>query len=137
MVVFASVVFFVSLLLIVVLFALNMREERTGNYLLADWRSVADIEALKIGELALAADLDLRKVPSLAAHFMHVAIHFAALEFAHIARQASRRAHALADFVSHKRNFERRETRSEFLRKMTELKNGTSNGQEDEERVEF
>ena len=53
-------------------------------------------------------------------------LHFAALEFAHLARQASRQAHRLADFVSHKRNFERKETRSEFLRKMTELKNGNA-----------
>ncbi len=133
MVVFASVVFFVSLLLIVMLFALNMREARSGKYPLAEWRSVADVEAVKLRELALAADLDLRKVPSLVAHFAHVAIHFAALEFAHLAREASRRSHALADFVSHKRNFERRETRSEFLRKMTELKNGNGGKAEDNE----
>ena len=141
MVVFAGTVFFVSLILILVLFALNMREAKTGRYPLGEWRSIADSEAVKLQELARAADLDLRKVPPLAAHFTHIAIHFAALEFANLARHASRRAHALADFVSHKRNFERRETRSEFLRKMSELKNGNGkgngNGHEADERVEF
>lgn len=135
MIIFASVVFFLSLFLIALLFTLKIREIRTGAYPLVEWRAVADTEAQKLHELALAADLDLRKVPTIATHFIHVAIHFAALEFAHLAREASRRSHALADFVSHKRNFERRETRSEFLRKMSELKNG--NGHETSERVEF
>lgn len=135
MVLFAIVAFVVSLLLIVLLFWANLREERTGRYFAPEWRMAADSEALRLKELLDAADVDLRKVPPLLSHLAHVALHFAALEFAKAARSASRRAHALADFVSHKRNFERRETRSEFLRKMTELKN--SNGQESTERVEF
>jgi hypothetical protein len=138
MVIFATVIFFFSLLLIGALFALKLRELRQGRHPLAEWRTAADVEAVKLRELALAADLDLRKVPSLLSHFAQVALHFAALEFAQLARQASRRAHALADFVSHKRNFERRATRSEFLRKMSELKNGEAEvGQRQEERVEF
>ncbi len=138
MVLFAGVVFFIACALIIALFYLNIREYQRGYHLIHEWRLVADREALQLKELIRAADLDLKKVPSLLVYVFHVSIHFAALEFAHLARHASRQAHALADFVSHKRNFERKETRSEFLRKMTELKKGGSeNGQESEERVEF
>ena len=136
MVLFAIIVFFTSLLLIIGLFFLNIREERTGRYALAEWRLVADREALNLKELLTAADLDLKKIPPFASYVFHVAVHFAALEFAHLARQASRQSHRLADFVSHKRNFERGETRSEFLKKMTELKSGgEDNGQNIDESV--
>ena len=135
MVLFAIIVFFLSLLLIIGLFFLNIREQRTGRYVLVEWRLAADREALHLKELLAAADLDLKKIPPLASYLLNVTIHFAALEFAHLARQASRQSHRLADFVSHKRNFERGETRSEFLKKMTELKNGGEHGQSEEENV--
>jgi hypothetical protein len=46
------------------------------------------------------------------------------LGFAAFARSSERQAHRLADLVSHKHGFVPRETRSEFLRKMSEHKNG-------------
>ena len=137
MVLFAAIVFFISLVLIVLLFFINIKEHKTGRYVVAEWRLAADREALQLKELMEAADLDIKKIPPFAAHIAHVSIHYAALEFAHLARQASRQAHRLADFVSHKRNFERGQTRSEFLKKMTELKNGGENGQGEEDQVQF
>ena len=106
------------------------------------WRDALDSEALHIKGLLSAAELDLKKLPPLFVYWMHGVIHIAALEFARAARAASREAHRLADFVSHKRNFKRRVTRSEFLKKMGERKGGMnggngSNGQEQIERVEF
>lgn len=124
MLLFAGIVFFVSLVLIIALFALNMREEKTGRYFAPEWRAAADKEALYVRDLLMAADLDLKKVPPLVSYYSHEALRVAALSFARAARRASRDAHRLADFVSHKHNFERKETRSEFLRKMSELKNG-------------
>ena len=129
MVLFAIIVFFLALLGIIALFALKMRELRSGHTAIAEWRAAGDREALHLKELLSAAQLDLKKVPPLAVHFAHVVLHFAALEFARAARAASRQAHALADFVSHKHNFQRKETRSEFLKKMSEGKSG--NGQMD------
>lgn len=137
MVLFAVVIFFVSLTLIVTLFAMKVREHDTGRYPLSDWRIVADREALQLKELMLAAELDLKKVTPLLAHFGHIALHFAALEFARLAREASKQSHRLADFVSHKRNFERRETRSEFLKKMSGRRDVNDNGQDTSEPVEF
>jgi len=124
MVIFAAAIFIISLAGMIALFALNIREARTGRYFAPEWRREVDKEALYLKELLMAADLDLKKVPPILSHSSHVALHFAALAFARLARNASRRAHALADFVSHNHNFERKETRSEFLRKMTELKSG-------------
>jgi hypothetical protein len=76
-------------------------------------------------ELLLAARVDLAKVPPELLRFSRIALHEAALGFAYLARLAERRAHRIADFVSHKRHYERRETRSEFLKKVSEGRNGS------------
>ena len=118
MILFAGIVFFLSLTLIFMLFALKLREMETGKVIAANFKRSADLEALRVKELVFAANIDLKKLPHLAVFWGQEAIHFAALEFARLARGASLRAHQLADFVSHKRNFQRRTTRSEFLKKM-------------------
>ena len=59
MVLFASIVFFSSALLIFLLFFLNIREYATGRYYLQEWRVAVDREALQLKELLAAADLDL------------------------------------------------------------------------------
>ena len=139
MLVFAAVVFFLALACIIAIFLIKNREEKTGQRIAVEWRDAGDREALRLKELLDAAHLDLKKVPPLLNHVAHVALHFAALEFARAARMASYQAHRLADFVSHKHNFERKETRSEFLKKMSEGKggyeNGGGNGHEAEENV--
>src|SRR3989344_1904025 len=123
MILFANIVFFVTLILIMSLFAIKLREQRSGNMRARSWRQALDSEALHVKDLLSAAELDIKKIPPLVVYWGHVVIHFAALEFARAARIASSRAHALADFVSHKRNFQRGITRSEFLKKVSERKN--------------
>jgi len=59
----------------------------------------------------------------------------AALGLAASARYLERQAHRLADLVSHKRGFERRETKSEFLKQVTDFK--ASNGESLEEKKEL
>ena len=128
MIIFAVVVFFLALAGILALFALKLREARNGHVYLPEWREAADHEALHLKELLSAAQLDLKKMLPLLNHAAHVALHFAALEFARAARFASQQSNRLADFVSHKHNFERRQTRSEFLKKMSERKSSNGNG---------
>jgi len=138
MILFAGIVFFFSLTLIVLLFVVKMREEKTARIMLPAWRHALDDEARHIKDLLHAAELDLRKIAPIANYWVHVSIHVAALEFARAAHAASHSAHRLADFVSHKRTYERAMTRSEFLKKVQERKNATSaqrsqrsNGQND------
>lgn len=120
----AIFVFFFSLVGIAALFGQKWREIRRGKALAPDLRSRADREAEKLKELAEAAWMDLGKVPPEALRLARVLVREMALGVAALARFLERQAHRLADFVSHKRGFERRETRSEFLRKVAEHKNG-------------
>src|SRR3989344_442899 len=124
MLIVAGIGFFVSLLLICFLFALKVREIETGQRIAPGFRAAADREALHIKALLLAVQVDLKKVLPLLVHWGHRATHRIALKFARAARAASLYSHALADFVSHKRNFERSETRSEFLRRMSARRKG-------------
>ena len=138
MIIFAGFVFFLALALLVSLFTLKIRERESGAMFAPELRAAADREALHLKELLAAARLDLKKVPPLLVHWGHRLVHFAALEFARAARAASREAHKLADFVSHRRTFQKRETRSEFLRKMSERRAAApSSGQQPEENVQF
>ena len=133
MMMFVSIVFLATLVLILLLFVIKIHEVRSGRVLAKTWRQALDAEALQVKDLLNAAELDLKKVAPLVLYWARALVHIAALEFARAARIASSRAHALADFVSHKRNFQRGVTRSEFLKKMGERKNGLpdqGNGQE-------
>ncbi len=117
------------------LFGLKYWEMRNGTTVFPEWRVKADAQAAKLKELASAAWLDLALLPPLMLRTARVVVHEAALGMAALARISERQAHRLADFVSHKRGFERRETRSEFLRKVGEHRQGngldadTNNGQ--------
>lgn len=139
MILIAGITFFASLLLICFLFAVKVREIETGRVIAPRFHEAADREALHLKGLLLAAHLDLKKVPPLMLHWLHVVLHFIALKFARVARSASLAAHAFATFVSQKRYFERRRSGSELLRKMSERRkeHEERNGHEGGERVEF
>src|SRR3990167_2351618 len=108
MLIAAGIGFFVSLLAICFLFALKVREIETGRRFAPTFRAVAD----------------RKKILPLLVHWGHRVAHLVALKFARIARAASLHSHAFADFVSQRRNFERSETRSEFLRRMSQRRKG-------------
>src|SRR3989344_88559 len=135
----AGVTFFASLLLTCFLFALRVREIETGRRFAPRLRDAADREALHFKDLLYGMHIDLKKVPPLLLHGGHVALLFIAIEFARGARAASLSAHAFADFVSEKRNYHLRQTRSEFLRRMSQRRKGNEegNGHDEGERVEF
>lgn len=118
----AGIVFLFALLGIIVLFGLKRWELSHERVIAPALRHRGDIRALQVKDLALAARKDLAKLPPQIVLVGRVIIHEAALSFAALARLLERQAHRLADFVSHKRGFERRQTRSEFLKKVSEHK---------------
>lgn len=121
---FAIIVFFFSLFAIAFLFALKSWEIRSRRVIFAAWREKADVRALQLKELLDAARLDLSKLPPEAVRLSRTLIHQLALGFAAFARGAERYAHQVADLVSYKHHFEKRDTRSEFLKKVAEHKSG-------------
>lgn len=122
----AMVVFGVSIALILVLFALKRvemgREQRFGEGL----RARADVGALRVKSVLAMGESYLADMPFFLGALSRYFVHVGALSFARLARASAKRAHQLADFVSHKRGFERRETKSQFLRDVSEVKNGKS-----------
>jgi len=121
---FALIVFGLSLLGIAALFGLKYWELRHEKILVPVVRRRMDVRAQQIKELAYAARADVVKFLPEIVRFARFMVHEAALALASLARFLERQAHRLADMVSHKRGFERRETRSEFLKKVAEHKSG-------------
>lgn len=121
--VLAMIVFIVSLALIVLLFALRYVEERRGGRFGARPRQLADNAALNLKDALVHGKDQLEKLPPEVAHVSMGAIHSGALGAASVARSFEAQAHRFADFVSSKRNFQRRETKSEFLKQVTDFKN--------------
>ena len=129
MIVFAGISFFSSLAAIMGLVAVKLHEIDSGTIVAPRMKQAADREALRVKQLLFAAKIDLTKILPILVYWGHVAVHRAAIEFARFARTTSRKAHQLADFVSHKRNFEPRQTKSEFLRQMSLGKREVQDGQ--------
>lgn len=117
---FATVVFFLSLICIAGLFGVKYWEEKNQRVLALNIRDLADERARELKKLLAISRVELAKLPWEAAHIAHVLIHAMALRAAQLARMAEAQAHRLADFVSHKHHFKRREPRSEFLKKVGE-----------------
>jgi hypothetical protein len=130
----ASSVFFVSLTGIILLLSVRIWEERRARILFPRFRQLLDRGALACKELLVATEGMLVRLPSMTMSLLLRTLAASAMGFARFARSASESAHQLADFVSHKRNFERRETRSEFLKQVIEHKNGLVEPQKDKKR---
>ncbi|MDO8552300.1 MAG: hypothetical protein Q7S01_02085 [bacterium] len=127
---FASVIFFLSLLGIVGLFVVKQFEERSQKVLSPNLRKIADEKAIELKERILEKREELSKLPGILLLLSRMAIHWGALEAARFARYLETQAHRLADLVSHKHNFEKKETHSEFLKQVSEhpLRNGKDSG---------
>lgn len=126
--IFVIVVFVLALICITLLFGLKYWELQNGHTIVPEMRHELDVRALQFKELLAALRVDIEKLPPEALRLGRILIHEAALQFASAARFAEAQAHRLADFVSHKHRFERRETRSEFLKKVAEHRNGNGWG---------
>ena len=120
----ALAIFLVSLLGIVLLFALKYWEARRAALFAPALRARADVkaQALKARLLRLRADAE-HFLPTVARVISGI-IHVAALSAAAAARGIERELHRLADMVSHKRNFQPRERQNDFLKQVSDHKNG-------------
>ncbi len=116
-------VFGCALLGIVFLFVLKSietkRSVRYANFV----RSKADQGALEVKRWMEITEWYLERTPWFLNALARYGIHIGALSFARLARTSAEQAHRLADFVSHKHRFERRETKSKYLKDVSEFKN--------------
>lgn len=126
MILFASSVFGISLLGIMVLFCAKAYEVAHPTPVWGKWRERADEFALRVKWVLRVLEWYFVHLPQFLMLLTRWGIRTGALWFARLARLSAEHAHRLADFVSHKRSFERRETKSEFLKQMTDHKNGNS-----------
>ena len=121
------IVFVSSLTLIIILFLVKKLEVNRPRRFAEGLRMSADIGAVRIKSWLETSETYLEQAPFFLALLARYGIHIGALGFARLARTSAEQAHALADMVSHKRTFERRETKSQFLKDVSEYKNGKSN----------
>lgn len=114
----ALILFVISLLGIAGLFALKHWELAHATVLAPVLRERADIRArsLKTQMFRLAAEAETW--PPKAALVARYLIHIAALAIGRWLHAAGETMHRLADRLSHKHNFERRETQSRFLKEV-------------------
>lgn len=104
------------------LFSLKRWEENNGRVFAPSLRQKADAQALELKEFLNKLQMEIEEMPSVSVKFARIAVHDLALGFAGLANFLERQAHNLADLVSHKHRFERREPRNEFLKRVGESK---------------
>ena len=126
----AMTLFFISLVGILVLFYVKHLEVARARAISPNLREKADEYALDLKAVLSRSRFEVAKILPL---MVRILLHFAregALGLAALARLGERKAYDLADLVSHKHRFERRETKSEFLKQVAEhpLRNTNSNG---------
>lgn len=129
----AGTLFAFSLFGIIILFCAKAYELAHPHPVRAKWRESADGFALRVKWTLRVIEWYIAHTPQFLSLFGRWSIRTGALWFARLARLSAEEAHRLADMVSHKRGFERRETKSEFLKQVTDHKNGNSgNGSHDQ-----
>ena len=124
MVLTALILFIASLVGVVGLFTLKYWETARGVVLAPALRRMADEKAIELKYFLERCRAASNQVAPFAVKLMRVIIHDLALAFAAFAREAEKQSYRLADLVSHKHRFERRETRSQFLKDVSDFKNG-------------
>ena len=117
-------VFAASLFGIVALLSFKAWEMRRGALVLPGLRAALDRGALVLKQQLERIEGVLARLPAMMSLFSLQVLALVTVKLARMARGASEAAYRLADFISHKHNFERREIRSEFLKTMIEHKNG-------------
>ncbi len=120
-------VFGASLVGIIFLLGLKAWEMRRERIVAPRLRARLDAGALVLKSQIEKGEAFLGELPSLASFVAMKTLAGGSVYLARLARRMSESAYRLADFISHKHNFERRETRSEFLKTMIEHKNGLAN----------
>jgi hypothetical protein len=119
MAVTAITLFFISLVGIVSLFILKRWEIKSGIQVAAPWREVADYEARLLKKRLIQLESEMGTWLPKALLICRYFVHLTALAVARGLHRGEVLMHKLADRVSHKHRFERRATRSEFLKEVT------------------
>src|SRR3989344_3855880 len=128
MILAAGITFGVSIFGILVLFLIKRIEIARGVLLGGSARESADLFALRVKWVFLVIEWYLSRLPDFLFLLTRHGIRAGALFLARTARYAEAQAYHLADFVSHKRNFERRETKSNYLKQVSEHPMRNQNG---------
>lgn len=118
----AITIFGLSLFCILLLFVFKAWELRTSRVVARGMRARADEGAMEFKRWLSWSQEELKKLPPEIVFLTRTILHDAALGAASVARFLERQSHKLADIVSHKRGFERRETQSDFLRHVSDYK---------------
>ena len=113
-------VFAFSFVGVLFLFLMKKIEIVRGSLIGGNFRDDADLFAMRVKWVFLVVEWYLSRMPDFVFHYGRHLVRVGALNLARAARQAEAQAYRLADFVSHKRNFERRETKSQYLKKVGE-----------------
>lgn len=123
----AAIIFLGSILGIVLLFGFKYWEQRTQRMVAAVARERADAQALRLKGALARSRVHLAKLPPNILFVSRLILREVALGAAGLARASERQAHRIADMVSHKHRFEKREPRSLYLKKMNEdIRPGTT-----------
>lgn len=116
----AGIAFFGALLGIGSLLILKRWEITHSHIFFPDIRATLDTQALRLKVILFTASHNVGSLPPFFLILLQRIVQRGAIAFGHLAHWMGRRSHDLADLVSHKYKFERRETRSEFLKKVIE-----------------
>lgn len=126
MTLFAVIVLGISVLGIITLFLVKRYELAHNRLVGGRLRERADDFALDVKWVFLVVEWYLARLPAFMSLFGRYVLRTGALLFARVARTSAERAHHIADLASHKHKFERRETKSDYLKQVGEYKNGKS-----------
>lgn len=124
------IVFGVSLALIVTLFILKRIEVSREARFAENLRTSADHGALQVKAMLVITEGYIEKIPFFLGALTRYSVHVGALSFARVARGLEEQAHRVADLVSHKHRFERRETKSKYLKEVSSYKGQGDSGVE-------
>lgn len=118
----STIVFAGALLYIVALFSLRIVEG--DRRVLSSTRESLDVWAWTIKQRFMRLYVASRKFPAVSFLVMRYFIHIGAKSFARFARRLEEGAYHVADLVSHKHRFQRRQSNNQFLHEVTNHKNG-------------
>jgi hypothetical protein len=117
----ATIVLAVSVLGIAFLFYIKHWEEKNARIFSPVLRLAADGKALEFKAFLNMCESEFRKIGPTSMRIGRVLLHDLALTLAALSRASERQAHRLADVVSHKHRFERRETKNDFLKQVSDV----------------
>lgn len=121
----ATIFFIIALVVLILLYTVKYIEMRRQRVMAPEIRTRADAFAVSLKSLMLRGAEELRRVPPTLVYLSRFVVHEAALGTAKLMRLAEAQMHRIADMVSHKRSFQPREQRNEFLKQVGEIKTDT------------